>query len=80
MTDFTTAPDGRTADGILAGGTAAMIHGVRNLHALGASFEEAVLAATAIPARIIDEPGVGQLTVGGPADVVGLIALYQVAN
>lgn len=72
VTDFTTAPDGRTAGGVLAGGTAPMIQGVRSLHALGTSFEEAVLAATAIPARIIGEPSVGQLAVGLPADVVVL--------
>lgn len=72
VTDFTTAPDGRTPDGVLAGGTAPMIEAVQRLHALGASFEEAVLAATEIPARIIADPTAGQLAVGLPADVVVL--------
>lgn len=72
VTDFTTAPDGRTPDGVLAGGTAPMIEAVRRLHALGASFEEAVLAATEIPARIIADPTAGRLAVGLPADVVVL--------
>jgi N-acetylglucosamine-6-phosphate deacetylase len=49
-----------------------MIEAVRNLHALGASFEETIVAATAIPARIIGEPGTGRLEVGLPADVVVL--------
>ena len=71
VTDFTTAPGGR-ADGILAGGTASMIEVVRNLHALGASFEEAILAATEIPARVIADPTAGRLAVGFPADVVVL--------
>lgn len=72
VTDFTATPGGRTPDGVLAGSTAPMIEAVRNLHALGAPFEEAVLAATEIPARIIGEPEAGRLGVGLPADVVVL--------
>src|SRR3990170_1952339 len=72
VTDFTAAPGGRTPDGVLAGGTAPMIEGVRNLHALGASFEEAVGAATEIPARILGHPTAGRLDVGLPADIVVL--------
>jgi N-acetylglucosamine-6-phosphate deacetylase len=72
VTDFTTAPGGRAADGILAGGTASMIEVVRGLHALGASLEEAILAATEIPARVIADPTAGRLAVGFPADVVVL--------
>jgi len=72
VTDLTVAPSGRTSEGVLAGSTTPMIEAVRNLHALGASFEEAVLAATEIPARIIGDPTAGQLEVGLPADVVVL--------
>jgi N-acetylglucosamine-6-phosphate deacetylase len=72
VTDFTTAPGGRTAGDVLAGSTTTMIEAVRNLHALGAPFEEAVQAATEIPARVIGEPSAGRLGVGLPADVVVL--------
>ena len=42
---------------------------------LGMSFPEIVLRTTSTPARIIDRlPGMGTLTVGGPADVA-LLAL-----
>jgi len=72
VTDFTAAPGGRTPDGALAGGTTPMIDLVRNLHAVGAPVEEAVLAATEIPARVIAHPTAGRLAVGLPADVVVL--------
>ena len=72
VTDFTTAPGGRTPKGVLAGSTVPLIEAVRNLHTLGASLEEAILAATEIPARIIGEPTAGRLGVGLPADVVVL--------
>lgn len=70
VTDFATAS--RTQDGVLAGGAATMIQAVRNLYALGASLEEAVGAATEIPARVIGHPTVGRLATGLPADVVVL--------
>jgi len=72
VSDFTTAPGGRTADGVLAGSTATMIDAVRNLHALGASFVEAIRAATEVPARVIGESSAGRLSMGTPADVVVL--------
>jgi N-acetylglucosamine-6-phosphate deacetylase len=72
VTDFTTAPGGRTPDGVLAGGTATMIEAVRNLHALGAPLEEAVAAATAAPARVLRLPDLGRIAPGLPADVVVL--------
>lgn len=70
VSDYTTAPGARTPDGVLAGGTATMIEAVRNLHALDASLEEAVAAATEIPARVIGHPTVGRLAPGLPADLV----------
>ena len=55
-----------------AGSTVPLVQAVRNLHTLGASLEEAILAATEIPARIIGEPEAGRLGVGLPADIVVL--------
>lgn len=78
VTDSTTAQGGRTADGVLAGSTTTMIEAVRNLHALGASFEEAVRAATEIPARVIGEPAAGRLDVGLRADVVVLTGELEI--
>ncbi|MGH3136407.1 MAG: N-acetylglucosamine-6-phosphate deacetylase [Gaiellaceae bacterium] len=72
VTDFTAAPYGRTPEGVLAGSTAPMIEAVRNLHARGASFEEAALAASEIPARVVADPTAGRLEVGLSADVVVL--------
>jgi len=45
---------------------------VRNLHALGISFEDAIGAASAVPARILGRTDLGVLEPGGPADVVVL--------
>ena len=57
-------------DGVLAGTVLTMIEAVRNLHALGIPFEDAVGAATAVPARIVGRPELGVLEPGGLADVV----------
>ena len=62
----------RRADGVLAGSVVTMIDSVRNLHALGVSFVDAVAAATAVPARIARRPELGVLRRGGEADVVVL--------
>jgi N-acetylglucosamine-6-phosphate deacetylase len=78
VTDHAWIPGGRTSDGTLAGSTVTMIEAVRSLHALGATFEEAVLAATEIPARIIGEPAAGKLDVGLPADVVVLTSELEI--
>jgi N-acetylglucosamine-6-phosphate deacetylase len=58
--------------GELAGSTLTMIEAVRNLHGLGASLEEAVGAATDVPARVLRNPTAGRLAVGLPADIVVL--------
>ena len=60
----------RREDGTLAGTALTMIEAVRSLHGLGASFEEAVDAATRVPARIARLPDLGRLLVGHAADVV----------
>jgi len=59
-------------DGRLAGSVLTMDAAVRNLHACGASFAQAVGAATAAPARLLGDPSLGRLTVGAPADVTVL--------
>jgi N-acetylglucosamine-6-phosphate deacetylase len=64
--------EARGPGGELAGSTLTMIEAVRNLHALGAPLEDAVSAATEVPARVLRLPGVGRLAVGLPADVVVL--------
>ena len=62
----------RNADQVLAGSTVCMIDAVRNLVALGASVEDALAAATSVPARIAGRPELGTLTPGSAADVVVL--------
>jgi N-acetylglucosamine-6-phosphate deacetylase len=59
-------------DGTLAGTVLTMIDAVRNLHALGVPFEQAVGAATEVPARFLGRDDVGVLEPGGPADIVVL--------
>jgi N-acetylglucosamine-6-phosphate deacetylase len=59
-------------DGTLAGTVLTMIEAVRNLHALGVPFEQAVGAATEVPARFLARGDVGFLEPGALADVVVL--------
>ena len=59
-------------DGVFAGTVLTMIEAVRNLHALGIGFEDAIGAATSVPARILGRPELGVLEPGGLADVVVL--------
>jgi N-acetylglucosamine-6-phosphate deacetylase len=59
-------------DGVLAGTVLTMIDAVRNLHALGICLEDAVGAATTVPARIVGRPDLGTLAPGGAADIVVL--------
>ena len=62
----------RTQDGALAGSVVTMIEAVRQLHALGATLEEAVGAATEVPGRLLGRDGLGRLEPDGRADVVVL--------
>ena len=62
----------RGPDGVLAGSVLTMIEAVRNLHGLGVAIEDAVGAATATPAGLLDEFELGRLGVGFPADIVVL--------
>jgi len=67
-------------DGVLAGTVLTMIDAVRNLHALGIPFEDAVGAATAVPARILGRTDAGVLEPGGRADVVVLDDRLEIVN
>lgn len=69
-----TSVDGvvRGPEGQLAGSALTMLDAVRNLHALGVALEDAVAAATSVPARVARRPDLGALRAGGPADVVVL--------
>jgi N-acetylglucosamine-6-phosphate deacetylase len=62
----------RGPEGILAGSVQTMIESVRTLHALGAPLEDALEAASSVPARVLGLPLIGRLDVGLPADVVVL--------
>jgi N-acetylglucosamine-6-phosphate deacetylase len=62
----------RGPDGVLAGSVLTMDEAVRNLHALGVPFEDAIAAATSTPARVLGEPELGRIAVGLPADLVVL--------
>jgi N-acetylglucosamine-6-phosphate deacetylase len=59
-------------DGTLAGTVLTMVDAVRNLHALGAPLEDAVDAATSVPAAFLGRTDIGVLEPGGPADIVVL--------
>jgi N-acetylglucosamine-6-phosphate deacetylase len=67
-------------DGVLAGTVLTMIDAVRNLHALGISFEDAVGAATAVPARIVGRSDLGILEPGAAADIVVLDDRLEIVN
>jgi N-acetylglucosamine-6-phosphate deacetylase len=62
----------RGPEGQLAGSVLTMIDAVRNLHGLGVALEEALDAASAVPARIAGRPDLGRLAPGAPATVVVL--------
>ena len=67
-------------DGVLAGTVLTMIDAVRNLHALGISFADAVGAATVVPARILGRADAGVLEPGSRADVVVLDDRLEIVN
>jgi N-acetylglucosamine-6-phosphate deacetylase len=60
----------RLASGVLAGSVLAMDQGIRNLAAFtGLAFDDALLAATAAPARLLGLPARAALAPGGIGDV-----------
>jgi N-acetylglucosamine-6-phosphate deacetylase len=67
-------------DGVFAGTVLTMLDAVRNLHALGVPFEEAVGAATEVPARIMRRPDLGVLEPGARADIVILDDRLDIAR
>lgn len=62
----------RRADGTLAGSVLSMGEAVRNLVGLGVPPIDALLSATAVPARVLGRSDIGRLAIGGPADLVVL--------
>ena len=74
-------PEGpRTADGRLAGSTLTMDKAVSNLAAwTSARFEEAIISATAAPARLLGLSDRGKIEVGLRADLVILDESNQIA-
>lgn len=61
----------RLEDGTLAGSAAGLDACVRNLAAYaGCSFDEAVAAATSVPAALLGRSDIGRIRVGAPADLV----------
>ena len=70
----------RGPDGVLAGSVLTMIEAVRNLHSLGIPFEDAIGAATSVPARILRRADLGVLEPGGLADVVVLDDRLEIAR
>jgi N-acetylglucosamine-6-phosphate deacetylase len=64
--------EARLADGTLAGSVLSMDAAVRNLVALGASLEFSLSAASRNPARLLRRDDLGEMQVGGPADIVVL--------
>jgi N-acetylglucosamine-6-phosphate deacetylase len=62
----------RRADGTLAGSVLSMAEALRAVVAAGATFEQAVAAATSRPAALLGRDDVGRLLPGARADVVVL--------
>ena len=62
----------RLADGTLAGSAVSMDAAIRTCVAAGVELFDAVRAATARPAAIVNRPDLGHLVVGGRADMVAL--------
>ena len=60
------------SDGVLAGSVLTMIDAVRNLHRLGATLEQALTAASTVPAQVLGSVDVGRLEPGARADIVVL--------
>jgi N-acetylglucosamine-6-phosphate deacetylase len=68
----------RRPDGGLAGSTLTLDAAIRTAVGAGVALEDAVLAATATPARAIGRPDLGTLDVGSPADAVLLDEYLEV--
>jgi N-acetylglucosamine-6-phosphate deacetylase len=77
-----TVQDGvaRLPDGTLAGSVLTMDRAVREFIELGATPEEAIGAASEVPARLLSRPDLGVLQPGNPADLVVLDESMQVSR
>jgi N-acetylglucosamine-6-phosphate deacetylase len=64
------ATSARLADGTLAGSILTMDVAVRNAVALGASVEDALRMASAVPARVLGAASKGRIGIGADADLV----------
>jgi N-acetylglucosamine-6-phosphate deacetylase len=62
----------RRADGTLAGSAASLLDGVRTLVRLGVTLEQAVAAASTVPARVVRREDLGLLRPGAQADLLVL--------
>lgn len=62
----------QVGDAMLAGSVLTMIDAVRNLHAVGISLEQALHAASSVPARVLGSDVLGRIALGAPADIVVL--------
>jgi N-acetylglucosamine-6-phosphate deacetylase len=62
----------RREDGVLAGSALTMPQAVRNLVEVGVALEDALAAASTVPARVLGRTDLGRIVPGGPADVVVL--------
>ncbi len=69
----------RTADGVLAGSALTMAKGIATLRECGLSLPEAVMTATANPARVMRFRNKGSLLPGYDADVTLFDASFRVA-
>jgi N-acetylglucosamine-6-phosphate deacetylase len=70
----------RMRDGVLAGSVLTMPEAIRNLVRVGATLEQAVGAATSVPARAARRDDVGVLRAGAVADVVVLDDALEVTR
>jgi N-acetylglucosamine-6-phosphate deacetylase len=60
------------ADGTLAGAAGRLDDAIARVAALGVPLQQAVQAATRVPAEAIGRPDLGRIAIGGPADLVWL--------
>ena len=70
----------RGSDGVLAGSVLTIPAAIRNLMEAGAGLEDAVAAATSVPARAARRDDVGSLRPGSVADVVVLAGDVEVSR
>ena len=70
----------RREDGVLAGSALTMVEAVRNLVAVDVPLEQALEAATSVPATILGDARLGRIALGGLADIVVLDDALEVVR